>query len=93
LLITGSFQGAIQRAPSPNQQSQIINPKSSIPNPQLTRRCGELLIVECRLIIVDYRSLSKSHSASAFPNQQSKIINSQSSIPNNPPTNPIAYPV
>jgi hypothetical protein len=30
LLITGPFQGAIQRAPSPNQQSKIINPQSSI---------------------------------------------------------------
>jgi hypothetical protein len=44
---------------------------------------GELLIADCRLIMVDRRFFSRSHTASVSPNQQSEIINPQSSIPRN----------
>jgi hypothetical protein len=38
-------------------------------------QCGELLIADCRLLIVDFRFFSRSHTASVSPNHQSPIIN------------------
>jgi hypothetical protein len=35
----------------------------------------ELLIADCRLLIVDFRFFSRSHTASVSPNHQSPIIN------------------
>jgi hypothetical protein len=82
LLIAGAFQ--------------IINPKSTIPNhqwpplsptalaPLAIRRCRELLIADCRLIIVDCRlPFKEPYSERIFP--KSSIQNQQSPIINAPP--------